>query len=609
MYHRLHLPTLLALAAILFSGAPDAAAQDAGGTYQITVSSGGRSAQGTLEVVRGADGGYDLTRSITWADGGQETLHGTATRSAGGWLRAVFPLGPGIVENLRFDRPTAVARPITGTYRITRAGRVWGRLANPDRANGWASASDSGAKSVPSNVTIVAPKPGGRYLAGQVIAVTTQPAGASWSASGPATRTADGRLQFTGAGEVTLTATSGDSASPTVTVMALALQVVEVTVDQAQPIVDAPAPHFSRKLDAAIPTRREPAAILVNQPLQLRVTVQAAEDLTEPAEVKLVGTADGKQLEGVARLSALKNGQAVAVRSTTPLNARVAVNPLVVFWNVECAGLRAEATPTTPLRIYTSYRAAVANIGRGPARLNTKLHFEMACTWANGASRNIGNGADAIVYQVDNQMRHYVHPVDFKREVAVPAYPQGSQPPLNYRDLPGDWSVRSSGERGVSSLYYPPLEPKKPYEHYENFRGNFGWNLLDNPTHTGGRCNQQASLVCDVAGVLGIKASVHYLERTGFGKRSGRPVRQYFYAAGGSGPWNFHGIVKASMDDGSEWLYDGSFSSPPNRLNGKREWAEAPGGPFIQKWGPWYYEDAGGKVADDDIPTKWSGIQ
>ena len=180
---------------------------------------------------------------------------------------------------------------------------------------------------------------------------------------------------------------------------------------------------------------------------------------------------------------------------------------------------------------------------------------------------------------------------------------------INYRDLPSDWSVRSSGERGVSSLYYPPLEPKKPYEEYENYRNNFGWNLVDNPTHTGGRCNQQASLVCDIVGTLGIKAQVHYLERTGRGKRTGRPVRNYFYAAGGSGPWNFHGIVRATMADGSEWLYDGSFSSPPNRLNGERAWAEAPGGPFLQKWGPWYYEDYGGQVPADDVPTKWDGIQ
>jgi len=150
----------------------------------------------------------------------------------------------------------------------------------------------------------------------------------------------------------------------------------------------------------------------------------------------------------------------------------------------------------------------------------------------------------------------------------------------------------------------------KPYENYTNYASNFGWWVLDNPDYVGGRCNQQASLIAQLLGTVGMKARVFYLERTGISK-GGRPCRQYFYAAGGSGPWNFHGLCAGTMDDGTEWLYDGCFSSPPNRLNGLKEWATAAGNdkPFIQKWGPWLYEDTrGGPVAAGDIPTKWNGI-
>ena len=138
---------------------------------------------------------------------------------------------------------------------------------------------------------------------------------------------------------------------------------------------------------------------------------------------------------------------------------------------------------------------------------------------------------------------------------------------------------------------------------------NYGWWLLDNPDYTGGRCNQQASLVCGILGTLGITGQVHYLERTGRGKRTGRPVRQYFYADGGGGPWNFHGVALVDLEDGSQWIYDGSFSWPPRRKNGTKEWAENAGGPFIQSFADWYYEDRGGKVPADDIPDTWDGIQ
>ncbi len=600
------IPFVIASVLVLLAPVLAQAQTDLSGSYATKVTASGKSGTATLTVEKSRDG-YDVSRSTTFADGTTETLHGTGRASGSGWLRVTIPLGPGIVANLNLRNPgRASDRPITGTYRFYGKGKVWGRLTNPDKVGGWTSSSENGGKDVPTDAGIVSPKEGGRYLIGQIVKVVTQPPNASWDVSGAAERTADGRLRFTGPGDATLTA--GSSGRP-VKVSAIGLEVVEITVEKAQPIVDAAAPQFQRKLGSPIPSRKEPAAILMNETLTLRVTVQGSEDLSEAANVKLVGSADGRKLEGAASILGLKGGQAVTVMSLGALNPKVAVNPLVIFWSVECEGKAVEAGATTPLRVYTSYKPAVSNIGRGPAQVNSKLHFEMACTWANGASQNIGQGSDSIAYQCDNQMRHYVHPVDFKKEVEVPAYAKTSQPPINYRDLPGDWSVRSSGERGVTSLYYPPLEPKKPYEQYENYRGNFGWNLVDNPTHTGGRCNQQASFVCDIVGTLGIKAQVHYLERTGMGKRTGRPVRNYFYAQGGSGPWNFHGIARTTLASGSEWLYDGSFSSPPNRLNGERAWAEKPGGPFLQKWGPWYYEDAGGQVPADDIPTTWSGIQ
>src|SRR5690606_12042879 len=106
------------------------------------------------------------------------------------------------------------------------------------------------------------------------------------------------------------------------------------------------------------------------------------------------------------------------------------------------------------------------------------------------------------------------HPQDWTTPTQhhATAYAPGSAPPENYGDLPGRVS---RGQRPVSSLYYPPLEVTKPYEPYSHYQNNFGWQLLDNPTHTGGRCNQQASLFCEILGVLGIEAEVYYLQRVG----------------------------------------------------------------------------------------------
>jgi len=323
----------------------------------------------------------------------------------------------------------------------------------------------------------------------------------------------------------------------------------------------------------------------------------------QPIAAKLTGTVGGKTLfTKDVQLSGTT--QTVEVTSSEPVSTAVKINELDVQWKLDAVSIG-----NSPLRIYTLHAQPIKNISNDSEPLLTKRHLESACRWANGASKNIGQGADSIPYQLDNQMRHYVHTSELAgAKPVVPDYAPGAPAPVNYGDLDG---YVSNGLRSISSLYYPPLEVTKPYEDYSNFRSNFGWHVIDNPTHVGGRCNQQASLVCAIVGTVGIKGEVHYLERTGTGRTSGRPVRQYFFSAGGGGPWNFHGVALVTLDDSSQWIYDGSFSFPPNRKNGNKAWAESAtnSAPFLQKWADWYYEDVGGKVPASDQPTTWNGIQ
>ncbi len=454
------------------------------------------------------------------------------------------------------------------------------------------------------------PKPGHVFLAGQTHPYETAPADATVSAPG---QSVVGRKLGIGApGEVEITPIKdGEQGDPALCEI-VAAEVVEMSVVGGQPIDDAKPTIYGRDLAAEKWKHREVAAILVEEKLVIEVTLRTPKEITTPAEIELIGEGEGLVLRGKATVSGVAKGFKVRVESEKPLSSRVQINKPKLRWRIESEHARADvAGPPAELHVYTGFRPAIQNVSGGRARVRLKHHYEVACTWAQGASKNVGQGADSIAHNIDNQMRHYVHTKDEKGDIWATCYPAGGSPPVNYQDLPSAWRA-SSGDRGVSSLYYPPLEVKKPYEeYYPHYQYNFGWHLLDNPTHTGGRCNQQASLVCDILGLFGIKASVHYLQRRGLGKRTGRPCRQYFYAAGGSGPWNFHGIVKVELDEG-EWLYDGSFSSPPQRLNGELKWAESPGGPFIQKWHePWTYEDAGGwsAVPADDTPTTWEGIQ
>src|SRR5205085_845511 len=144
-----------------------------------------------------------------------------------------------------------------------------------------------------------------------------------------------------------------------------------------------------------------------------------------------------------------------------------------------------------------------------PVTLATKLHFELACAWAGGATRNVGDG---VCYQLDNHFAHHVHPKDFTGGAPfVVAYRAGAKPPRNYDDLPG--AILGGGRRSPDSgLYYPPLAPTKDYQEYYHYSSNFGWWVLDNPDYAGGRCNQQASLIADIFGTVGVHARVYYIE-------------------------------------------------------------------------------------------------
>lgn len=391
------------------------------------------------------------------------------------------------------------------------------------------------------------------------------------------------------------------------------IRLLSLEVQDSLPIADAAPPHlvWDHMLEEA--SQQEPALILHKTPLKLKVTFKSARSLDGPC--RLVGEIRG---EGVSLEVSLEvDGGALSgtwdqtFESATPMSPKVAVHELEVSWFVEHNDKRIPINErAAPLRIYTIHKAPVKNTTAAEVGPHvSKAHLEHACAWAEGATDNIGQGARSIAHRVNNAMRHYVHPDDWREpdQHYASVYPPGSAKPANYADLEGGtWH----GKRSVSSLYYPPLKPTKPYEEYHpHYETNFGWKLLDNPTHTGGRCNQQAALYCEILGVLGIKASVYYLHRVGNGKRTGRPMRRFFNCYKGGSFWNFHGIAKVELDDGSFHMYDGSFSSPPNRKNGDEAWAIGERGPFIYSWSPyWRYADNNTNAPEDDWPETWEGV-
>lgn len=608
------------------------------GTYELRRwGFGGNSA--TLWVVPAGEGAYELVRRDD--DG---ILRGRMEpRSATSWAQVRFESVRGAAGTLASLAGNAAPEEVEGFYRFTDSGRVYGYLkkSNADGQPEWIfeygdkgadrplpgvdagdgsnsaeggdagnadDADDAGSANDSAGLAIRSPR-AGAVLVGQRLRVALEPADAQVTVDGPATLEGD-ELRITDEGTVTLTAVRGQEQATTV-LEAVRAYVSEINVLDTLPMADASGPHFRRDDPGAAPVKT-PAAVYANTPLRLEVTLKASADLAEEATLRLEGRADGEDhvvFSADVALRALASGERVTLATSEVLNEGVDVNPLEIEWTL--GGVQ-PIIARTPLRVYTTYKAPIKNIDSDVNPPNSLHHFEMACRWARGASKNVGRGRDSIGYQIDNQMRHYVHWKDIG-DVApppVPDYPEGAEPPKNYDDLPGSWNI-NAGQRGVSSLYYPPLEPTKDYQKYTHYRNNFGWWVLDNPDYTGGRCNQQAALVCGILGTVGIKARVLYLERTARGKRTGRPIRQYFYAAGGGGPWNFHGVCLADMEDGSQWIYDGSFSSPPRRKNGTREWAENEGGPFIQSFADWYYDDwFGGKVPADDVPppSEWRGI-
>ena len=454
----------------------------------------------------------------------------------------------------------------------------------------------------------------GVYLAGQQVRLEAQGAEATkiQVVSGPAE--IKGRvLTLTGPGAVRVQLKSGDSVSQPVDLEAVQAQIVGVTVLNAIAIADAPAPHFTRAFGAQPAEYAwEPAAILQDTQLRVRVKLQAPKDLTVAAKVRLSASEADLDLGDEVTLQGLAAGQEVELVSAGVLAAGVQVNALDLDWSL---GAQRDAIRlgTFPLRVYTVYGQPVDNPlpQYGPTQrqghaLNTKLHYELVCTWAKGARFNRGNGDDSIGYQVDNQMRHHVAWQDYGNNVPlIPHYPEGAEPPLNYSLIRGSIS---NGQRGISSIFYPPQKVTRPVEEYENYRNNFGWWVLDNPVYAGGRCNQQASLICDLVGTIGLEAEVYYIERVGRGTQTGRPVRRYYRSSRSTTSWNFHGQAKVKMEDGSFWLYDGSGSSPPRRINGKVEELMAVPGPYIAYWEAWKYEDGGGYAPLSDWPTTWRGV-
>jgi len=535
-----------------------------GGTYKLSSRKpgGGSPVDVKVWLVDQPDGSVRVVRQEQYSDGTKgQALSGTGTVDANGWVRVRFNTSLGLSNMV-----DGSGNPIpAGTYRATyhvRNDRIrYGDVRVPDRNKNTVRRYESGGK------------------------VSAEPLPGEGSNPG-------------GGG--------GGGTTPTDDLASLGAQVVRIDPVGTVDISDVGDTVFARALGAQAPTTSEPLALLKDKKLTLRVFIAGTRSPASPKAAKLTGAVGSRVLfsKDVQLSSLTGSGQEVSVESSEAISAKVQISDLDVAWKLDQV-----AIGNSRLRVYTIHATPTKNIPTDPTQPATKRHLENACRWANGASKNIGQGADSIGYQIDNQMRHYVHWSDLGNlKPAVPDYAPGAAKPKNYDDLEG---YVSNGTRSISSLYYPPLEPTKDYEQYSNFASNFGWQVLDNPNHTGGRCNQQASLVCSIGGTLGIKGSVHYLQRTGRGRTSGRPVRNYFYAQGdNSNQWNFHGVALLTLDDGSQWIYDGSFSFPPNRKNGTKEWAENAGGPFVGRWGDWYYEDyMGGKVPASDIPTTWQGVQ
>lgn len=610
----------------------------------------------TLWITARPDGTFNVARTSTYRSDGR----------AIGLQVGTGVVGPsGVTIDVTFPRTTGLSGAITGTtnngppyrahYTIQANGRIDGWSEAPSRSGGTRRFNESGRRgaaqpfpgtgtttpptttepvvvtppttttepvtppptttepttppdpgSLAGDVRVDRPVTGRVFLVGQRVPVTLVPADATLRVEGSGR--ADGQsVVITGPGRITLQARHAGRTSAAVTIEGVAAELVEVTVTDTITITDAPPPHFRRAMGApADQVAVQPAAILKDQPLSLQLKLQAAKSLSEPALVRVTGTSGNVRFDGEVSLQGLAGGQVVRVASTGPLTNAVAVNALDVTWKVGDSNLGRSA-----LRVYTLIAAPVENPmpkyapSTRPVTLATKLHFEMACTWGNGATKNDGRG---VCFLIDNAFAHHVHPDDYRNGTPfIPAYAPNARKPKNYQDLPG--SIGSAGRRsGSSGIYYPPLDTTKDYQEYHHYARNFGWWVLDNPEYTGGRCNQQASLIADMFGTVGVAARVYYIERVARGKRSGRPMRRYYKSSRSTQSWNFHGVCEATLEGDVKWLYDGS-GSHPTRINGQTEdLMKVPDGPFVDFWHPWSYEDVGGAAPRDDYPDTWEGV-
>lgn len=617
---------------------------DVSGSYALSGKIGwyGPSFDATLSLNRLPSGAYEVKRRSVMRLSGEvveragtatvETVQMRADAPEGEWavkvrLKVVFPPVKGASDALADAMGEAGAQnqELTGTYTVQDTGSVggWVQMAKPDgsvtqvyESGERGAGGEGGEEPAPAEggdaPRLIRPAAGVYLVGSELLARAAKPGDTVEVVGGPA-RLDDPHLVLTGSGEVKLRARRGERAGPVRTIRVVAPRVTRIKVLNTIVIVDAKPPHYAKALGEEAKARQEPAAILQNRRLELEVTLQGEADLSGSTVVQLTGRdGDDLILTREVELKALKTGQTVALRTTTPLNAAVAVNALELSWTLTAEG--DARIGKTPLRVYTTHGAPVTNpIPRyAPARrgyaTNTKLHFELACTWANGASTNTGNGADSIGHQVDNQFRHLVHPQDYGEggEFApfVPHYPQGAEPPSNYAKLPG---TVNAGRRGVSKIYYPSVGR----EDWTPYRNNFGWWVIETTGIAGGRCNQQASCISDILGTLGISAKVYYIERTATGKRSGRPMRRHYRSNISGALWNFHGMCEAVLSDGTRWLYDGSGSRPPNRTNGKTEDLMTIDGKYVKYWAVWRYDDGedGNWFAPlDEWPDTWHGV-
>lgn len=352
------------------------------------------------------------------------------------------------------------------------------------------------------------------------------------------------------------------------------LEVLSVTVLDAYATDDVEPPHWRRDDEVV-----RAAAILRGTKLRLRAGLrgEAAGLKATIGRYELVRAEDG------------------AFETPIPVSQSVGLRDFEVLWRV---GERVVAK--TPLHVQILFRAPLLE------HLESR-HLENVCEWGKDATHNQPT-KQGLSWRLVQQLRHFVHPTQepARRRVVLDYAPDAPRP-LNYDLLPGQ--IRFDGTRVPDFVFYPPLRAESLVEDYRNYASNFGWRVLDDPRYPGGRCNHQASLMASVLQSQGIEARVHFVERRGVGRRSGRPMRRHFRGPEkwderlGTSPtslgWNFHAITEVSVEGGGSWYVDLAFFTEP----GTRAEVEAEGGPIVRRWSHWVYDDGPARlVPEADLP-------